>query len=193
MFVELHKSSGLIPPYLHNERPPLLHCAYDASVVGFRRHIDTDEDGQSGPAARNTDEALPETDELSDSDINRITAETRRGIHLLRHKFVRPGRRLPFMDMFDTDDEVAALDDSDEFEVDDLDEDDDMELDLELDEEDGFMDEEGGMQVFEHNGEFYVTMYETASEDGDEDEDEEEEEEMHDAVETQQAPNDDLD
>ena len=69
-----------------------------------------------------------------------------------------------------------------------LDEEDDMELDLELDEDDGFMDDDG-MQMFEHNGQLYVAVYESASEDEDEDEDEEE---MHDAVE-HQTQNEDVD
>jgi hypothetical protein len=186
MLIELHKSPSLIPPYLHNERVPVVHCVYDAKVVGFQRHIDNGRDEQSVKDAVDTNEAPPETDQLGDGDISRITSETRRGLHLLRHKFVRPGRRLPFMEMFDTDEEDDALADTDDdFEVDDLEEEDDMELDLELDEDDGFMDEDG-LQFFEHNGEFYVTMYETATED-------EEEEEMHDAVENQEAHNSDLD
>ena len=181
--IELHKSPNLIPPYLHNERVPVVHCVYDARAVGFHRHIDNGEDAPSIERTAKLDEAPPETDQLGDGDITRLTNQTRRGLRLLRHKFVRPNRRLAFMEMFDTDEEEEALVDSeDEFEVDDLDEEDDMELDMELDEEDDFMDDEG-MQFFEHNGEFYVTMWETASED------EDEEEVMHDAVELQEAQN----
>lgn len=39
VFVELHKGTNLIPPYLFDEPIPLQHCVYDASDVGFRRHI----------------------------------------------------------------------------------------------------------------------------------------------------------
>jgi hypothetical protein len=39
VFIELHKGSNLIPPYLFDEPTPILHCVYDASDVGFRRHI----------------------------------------------------------------------------------------------------------------------------------------------------------
>lgn len=165
----------------------MIRCVYDAKAVGFHRHIDNSRDDESTVEVAGTDEAPPETDQLSDADIIRITNETRRGLHLLRRSFMRPGYRVPFLEMFDTDEEEDTYNSDVDFELDDLDEEDDMELDLELDEDDGFMDEDG-VQVFEHNGEFYVTMYETASEDEDE-----EEEEMHDAVENQQAHNDDVD
>ncbi|EMD92222.1 hypothetical protein COCC4DRAFT_129775 [Bipolaris maydis ATCC 48331] len=180
MLIELHKSPSLIPPYLHNERVPVVHCVYDADEVGFHRHVVNPGDIVKFGVPP------PETDQLGDLDIGEILINTRRDLHRLRHKFVRPGRRLPFMDMFDTDEEADGLAETDDdFEVDDLEEDDDMELDLELDADDGFTDDES-LQFFEHDGEFYVTMYETATEDEDE-----EEEEMHDAVENQQThPND---
>lgn len=181
MLIELHKSPSLIPPYLHNERVPVVHCVYDADEVGFRRHIVNPGDIVKFGVPP------PETDQLGELDINEILTSTRRDLHRLRHKFVRPGRRLPFMEIFETDEEADALvDTDDDFEVDDLEEDDDMELDLELDEDDGFMDDES-LQFFEHDGEFYVTMYETATED------EDEEEEMHDAVENQQTHPSDVD
>lgn len=183
MLIELHKSPSLIPPYLHDEPIPIIECMYDASVVGFHRHINHEE----------TNEA-PETDQLGDADINRLRGETRRALHVLKHKFVKPGRRLAFMDMFDSDDESEEMAGSDDdFEVDDLDEEDDMELDLELDDDGHFVDEDGN-HVFEQDGELYVTMWETATEDEMDEDGEDDNDEMHDAVESQQQPaNDDVD
>ncbi|USP72827.1 uncharacterized protein yc1106_00101 [Curvularia clavata] len=189
MFIELHQSPNFIPPYLHNERVPLTHCVYDAKAVSFHRHIRDGGEGDSSTEVASTDEEPPETDQLGDEDISRLTNETRRSLHFLRHSLVRSGRRHPFLDIFDVDeDEDESVDSDVDFEVDDLDEEDDMELDLELDEDDGFMDDDG-MQMFEHNGQLYVAVYESASEDEDEDEDEEE---MHDAVE-HQTQNEDVD
>ena len=37
--IELGRGSSLIPPYLHGEPVPEVHCLYDASLVGFRRRI----------------------------------------------------------------------------------------------------------------------------------------------------------
>lgn len=37
--IELHRDPHLIPPYLHGELRPVEHCMYDASLIGFRRHI----------------------------------------------------------------------------------------------------------------------------------------------------------
>lgn len=186
MFIELHQSPSLIPPYLHDERVPVTHCVYDAKALGFHRHIHNGRERESSTGVTSMDEEPPETDQLNDEDISILTNQARRSLHLLRHSLVRSGRRNPFLDILDADDEEDELADSDaDFEVDDLDEEDDMELDLELDEDDGFMDDDG-MQMFEHNGQLYVAVYESASEDEDDDSEEEQgEEEMHDAVEHQ--------
>ncbi len=195
MLIELHKSPSLIPPYLHDEAVPIIDCMYDANVVGFRRHIVSevaDENEQIAPESTNE---APETDQLGDADINMLRGKTRRALHVLKHNFVRPGRRLAFMDMFDSDDESEDVADSDdEFELDDLDEEDDMELDIELDDDGHFVDEDGN-HVFEEDGELYVTVWETATEDeSEDDEDADDDDEMHDAVESQQQPaNNDVD
>jgi hypothetical protein len=68
-----------------------------------------------------------------------------------------------------------------------------MELDLELDNDGHFVDEDGN-HVFEEDGELYVTVWETASEDEMDETEDEDDDEMHDAVESQQQPaNDDVD
>lgn len=40
--IELGRGSSLIPPYLHGEPVPEVRCLYDASHIGFRRHINTE-------------------------------------------------------------------------------------------------------------------------------------------------------
>ena len=40
--IELGRGSSLIPPYLHGEPVPEVRCLYDASQIGFRRHINTE-------------------------------------------------------------------------------------------------------------------------------------------------------
>jgi hypothetical protein len=190
MSIELHKSPSLIPPYLHKERTPITECLYDASVVGFHRHIINEVTDENLQTSLEPTGDAPETDQLGDADISMLRGKMRRAMHLLKHKFVPPGRRLAFMDMFDSDDGSESLAGSDEeFEVDDLDEEDDMELDLELDNDGHFIDEDGN-HVFEEDGELFVTVWETATEDEfDSDMDEEEDDdddEMHDAVESQQ-------
>ncbi|XPS81065.1 hypothetical protein M3J09_013008 [Ascochyta lentis] len=37
--IELGRGSSLIPPYLHGEPVPQVRCLYDASSIGFRRHV----------------------------------------------------------------------------------------------------------------------------------------------------------
>lgn len=117
----------------------------------------------------------PETDQLDDTDIQRLTGETRRALTLLKQKFIRRGPRiaqLAQLASFSSDEEDGEFDENDELEVDDLDEDADMELDLELD-DDGFG--EDGVQIYEHNGELFIEVYDTETDDSDEmDEDGEE-------------------
>ncbi|KAF1847868.1 uncharacterized protein K460DRAFT_64915 [Cucurbitaria berberidis CBS 394.84] len=232
MSIEMHRDPKLIPPYLHGELIPIVHCIYDASVVGFHRHISetcnvandvADYPGidhspsdihvfasreptppieykgiaeLSAAAAPDKATAIgiatedaPETDQLSDADIHRLTGETRRALQQLKLKFIRQRRSgrassvLSFIDDDDDDDDDSdGLDDEEDFEVDDLDEDADMDLELELD-EDGFEDEDG-IQIYEHNGQLYIEVYEPETDD----EDEEDE-----AMEGVQSTNDDLD
>ncbi|KAL1799223.1 hypothetical protein ACET3X_003260 [Alternaria dauci] len=190
MSIEIHKSPNLIPPYLHEEPIPVIGCLYDASVVGFHRHIIHEETEEGARTALESTGEAPETDQLGDADISRLRGEMRIALHVLKHKFVRPGRRLA--DLLDSDDESMELFDSDDdFEIDDLDEEDDMELDLELDDDGHFVDEDGN-HIFEEDGELYVAVWETASET--ETEEVEDDDEMHDAVESQQqSANDDVD
>lgn len=177
MYIELHKSPDFIPPYLHNEQVPVTHCVYDAKAVGFHRRLDNGVDGGPSSEVASTDEVAHETDQLGDGDISRLTSETRSALRHIRHCLLQSGRRLHLVDVFGSDDEDDDLGDADlDFDLEDLDEEDDMELDLELEDDEEFLDADT-MEVFEHDGEFYVTMYETASED--------EEEEMHEAVENQ--------
>lgn len=79
--------SGLIPPVLHGEPPPELVCVYDAEEVGFRRKFAAEFEAaertysreygsifatlpwRSDTVPENRDEPLPETDQLTDSDI----------------------------------------------------------------------------------------------------------------------------
>ena len=208
----MHKSANLIPPYLHGELLPITHCLYDANEVGFHRHIrseaeenDTENENpaeyaisshtQDATRHGNADRTAtppPETDQLGDADIRRITGETRSALRSLMRRFIRPGRLasdIVDLDNSDDDFDLTLADDDDGFEFDDLDEDEDMELDLELD-DDEFEDGEGPI-FFEHNGEYYVQMYESETEE--EDGDDEDDDEMHDAVETQQPVNDDVD
>jgi hypothetical protein len=184
MLIEMHKSANLIPPYLHGELLPITHCLYDASEVGFHRHIrhgaeetDTENanleavaistvdsshtpDATHGVDVNRTATPPPETDQLGNSDIRRIRLETRSALRSLMHRFIRPARQALGLDDSDDDFDVT-LDDEDDFEVDDLDEDEDMELDLELDEDDDEFEDGDGPIFFEHNGEYYVQMYES--------------------------------
>jgi hypothetical protein len=194
MLIELHKSPSLIPPYLHNEPIPIIECMYDASAVGFHRHIVDEEAEEGAQTVSEPTNPAPETDQLGDADTRRLRGETRRALRVMKQKFVKPGRRHAFMDIFDSDDESEEMAGSDEdFEVDDLDEEDDMELDLELDDDGNFVDQDGN-RVFEEDGELYVTVWETATEDEMDEDEEEDGDEMHDAVESQQQPaNDDVD
>ncbi|CAO2647081.1 Nn.00g080030.m01.CDS01 [Neocucurbitaria sp. VM-36] len=184
LLIEMHRGPNLIPPYLHGEQVPIVECMYDASVVGFHRHISdpaddddqpnafpglgddssSSEDDYSPPTgfdgrnmaaeADESTEDAPETDQLGDRDVQRLTSQTRRALHQLKLKFIRQRRNrrasselsLSLMDDQDALDLVGI-------EVDDLDEDEDMELDEELmdyedlDEEDqhAWMTQQGGL------------------------------------------------
>lgn len=114
-------------------------------------------------SAQNAKEA-PETDQLGDADVQRISGETRRALDTLKRRFVRRGHRVSLLDDFSTDDE--EFDENDMLEVDDLNEEEDMELELELDDDDDFEDEDG-VQIYEHNGELYIEVYESETDEED--------------------------
>jgi hypothetical protein len=205
MLIEMHKSPNLIPPYLHGELLPVTHCMYDASEVGFHRHIsygpEEADAANQDPDVTSTVNAThqvevdrkaappPETDQLGEVDIRRIYGETRSALKVLRRRFL--SHRQSGLDSdewsIDGDDLGFEIADDDDFIVDDLDEDEDMELDVELDEDDDEFEGEDGPIFFEHNGEYYVQMFDSETEDEDGDD------EMHDAMETQQPLNEDLD
>ncbi|KAF2845143.1 hypothetical protein T440DRAFT_283272 [Plenodomus tracheiphilus IPT5] len=121
----------------------------------------------------------PETSHLNTADIQRIASSTRRLLDALKRRFVNRIRRPSLWDveMNSDEDEDFDYDVMDNLEVDDLDENEDMELEMELDdldELDGF-DEDGGVHVFEHEGELYIEVYESdtgSDEDGEGEEDE---------------------
>jgi len=134
--------------------------------------------------ATSDNEPTPETDQLDNTDIQRIHSETRCLLDTLKRKFVS---RIPHHD-FDFDDEdddesLSSGDDEweytvgDEFEVDDLNEDDDMELDGELGDEASTWEAENGVQVYEHDGELYFEVYDDETDSEDEEEGDEGEEE----------------
>jgi hypothetical protein len=187
MFVELHKGSHLIPPYLYNEQVPVIECLYDASVVGFHRHIFSSTDETStGPV-----QEPPETDQLGDSDIFRLISDTHRIFSRLNKRFHRRRRDPNILESLDSEESdsddslgLSDLDDEDNFELEDLDEDDDMELDLELDGlDDEFEDEFDEANLVEIDGQLYYQVWmEVSDEDSDDDGDDDE---MHDAVEEQ--------
>lgn len=189
MLIELHKTPSLIPPYLHNEHVPVVQCLYDASAVGFHRHI------KDQAANEVTLEAL-ETDQLSDADITRIRGETRRTLLALKQKFLRRKRRLPFQtELFDDADGTEPFSDED-FILDDIDEDEDMDLDDLLDDDEDFIDDDDDdeMHMFISNGSIYITMDASASDEEDSDESEEEgDDDMVDALEHQQPASEELD
>jgi hypothetical protein len=207
MLIEMHKSLNLIPPYLHGELLPITHCLYDASEVGFHRHIsygpEEADAANQGTDATSTANAThqaevdrqaappPETDQLGEADIRRIHGETRSALKVLRRCFLSHREFGLDSDEWSNDgDDLGfeiADDDDDDFIVDDLDEDEDMELDVELGEDDEEFEGEDGPIFFEHNGEYYVQMFDSETEDEDGDD------EMHDAVEAQQPVNDNLD
>ncbi|KAI2476642.1 hypothetical protein Ptr902_11989 [Pyrenophora tritici-repentis] len=193
MLIELHKTRSLIPPYLHNEQVPLVQCLYNASAVGFHRHI---EDLKVHEAKLEA----PETDQLSDADVIRIRESTRKTLFGLKQKLLRQNRPLAFQTaLFDDADGSEPFTDEEGFLINDIDEDDDMDLD-DLDDDSDFLDDDdffdggdGGMHMFmSSNGNIYVGVHA----DGSEDESmgsEEENDDMVDALEHQQPPNDEVD
>ncbi|KAI8933320.1 hypothetical protein NX059_009944 [Plenodomus lindquistii] len=123
-----------------------------------------------------------ETDQLNNIDIQRIASSTRRALDQLKRRFVRRAGRRSFWDVWidgdDAGDDEEIESDSefehdvmDELEVDDLDENEDMELEMELDDLDELeeWEEDGGVHVYEHEGELYIEVYESESESESED------------------------
>ncbi|KAJ4339863.1 hypothetical protein N0V95_007658 [Ascochyta clinopodiicola] len=204
--IELGRGSSLIPPYLHGEPVPQVRCLYDASRIGFRRHINkeavsnldvglgdlqetnmispprhVDSEEQllgsapkpEAPHATLTASAsadLPETDQLGDDDVQRITGETRRALDQMKERFARgwhlqrdsdPG------DLSDTwDDEV------DDFEGTDEETDSDFEAMIQDLQNDG--DEEAFLQFIEHMQEQGIEIEMQSDEEGDEEGDDDE-------------------
>jgi hypothetical protein len=130
--IELGRGSSLIPPYLHGEPVPEVRCLYDASRIGFQRHINKEPivyndpehgemhvltlshpSGRESPNARllksvpcppeddkplsaaadaDADADVPETDQLSDADVQTIMGETRRALDQMKERFARGWR-----------------------------------------------------------------------------------------------------
>ncbi|RMZ68289.1 f-box domain-containing [Pyrenophora seminiperda CCB06] len=89
MLIEMHKTATLIPPYLHNEHVPIVRCVYDASAVGFHRHL-KDQPADEAP------QEPPETDQLTDADVSRLRGETARTLSALARCLIWRTRRSPF-------------------------------------------------------------------------------------------------
>ncbi|KAH7396421.1 hypothetical protein BKA66DRAFT_455075 [Pyrenochaeta sp. MPI-SDFR-AT-0127] len=212
VLIEMHRDPELIPPYLHGERVPIVHCMYDANVVGFHRHIsnhiipseihsseirgdevhsaeDETTYGEHASVAseptppteyrrlsepRATVDATdndvpiilskeaPETDQLGDADVQRLTGEARRALQQLKLKFIRPRRARSASSVLSFIEDELEEDRELEF-----DEDDDLELDFEM-EDDDFEDEDG-IQIHEHNGQLYIEVYESGTDEDDDD------------------------
>ncbi|KAF2800423.1 hypothetical protein K505DRAFT_263974 [Melanomma pulvis-pyrius CBS 109.77] len=79
MYMEIHESGGLIPPYLHGEPTPKTVCLYDAAEVGFSRKIEDNLPDKS-IVDKNVEEPLPETDQLGKFDIICLKNEVRMAI-----------------------------------------------------------------------------------------------------------------
>lgn len=138
---------------------------------------------QNSLESTSKDQAAPETDQLDDQDIGLISAQVRRTVQRLRHRFTRTEYDLfgsdasdsDAVDFFDNDDDFDE-EFSDEFdeEMDDfIDDEEDLELDLQalLDAQDG-----AGVQIWQHGGNLYIEMpvgEDNASEDEWEDAEEE--------------------
>jgi hypothetical protein len=200
VLIEMHRDGNLIPPFLHGEPVPVVECLYDAQDVGFHRHLpevhspkayvaDADaaaydemyyesyaeqawdaEHSYGGedkpikhdiPSIKPADppakpaSPAPETDQLSDNDIFFLSSTTDRVLERLKLHFRRsPASVLGFGE---------DVSDDEEYEFDD----DDMEEDFDGDIEGDDLD----VVFHEINGQLYMEVYETDSE---EDEDEEE-------------------
>jgi hypothetical protein len=165
ILIEMHRDQRLIPPFLHGEAVPIVDCLYDAEDVGFRRHLtsydDTAQDDQTRtsqtPNPNPPSQApAPETNQLSDTDVSVLSSSTSRALDRLKLHFTSLRHRTSSLLDFPT------LSDEDEFEFDDFS--DEGDFDVEMDEDD--------MNVVFHevNGQLYMEVYETDSEDEDEDE-----------------------
>ncbi|UPX19994.1 uncharacterized protein EKO05_0010241 [Ascochyta rabiei] len=200
--IELGRGSSLIPPYLHGEPVPQVRCLYDASRIGFRRHINKEAvlnlDVQVGnlrgrnvlapprslsleeqllrsapsPAAppttltASTSAALPETDQLGDDDVQRITGETRRALDQMKERFARGWHLQRDSDPGDLSDNWD--DEIDDFEGTDEETDSDFEAMIQDLQNDG--DEEAFLQFIEHMQEQGVEIEMQSDEEGNDDE-----------------------
>jgi hypothetical protein len=176
VLIELHKASNLIPPYLYGEEIPITGCVYNAEEIGFshRNNVysddgynDVEEQRDVGDPARppippwDRPIPLPDkplTDQLSDVRISMLRSDTCTVLTLLKARFTLDKRPPPITD-----------EDGDPFESEmDTDDDDYDEefMDFEVDDDD--------MNVVFHelNGELYIEVYESETEEEDSEDDE---------------------
>lgn len=180
VMIEMHKSPSLIPPYLHGEATPVVQCVYDASEVGFRRHVETDgilsaavktesveeitdpsdqcpgNDGSwLGSRTTNSksvdiEQEAPETDQLGDDDITVMKGKTRRALEQLKNQFLRQRKARPLSihswNSWNSEEEHSLID---------------IDEDMEFDEDALYQD---------HDGNFYIGVYELETDEDNDDE-----------------------
>jgi hypothetical protein len=180
VLIEMHRDGSLIPPFLHGEPTPITDCVYDAQEIGFL-HDTTTQTSISNEfndlreqieVAKRPHDADPnpkklsyDTDQLDESEIEYIKHQTQQILLRLKKKFIgeRRLRRaesiLEFVDENGHDDVDMDLEDG--------------EWDLDDDDVDFEMDGEDANVIFhEHNGELYIEVYESETDEEDEDGDE---------------------
>ncbi len=102
LVVEMHNRNNLIPPYLHGESLPITTCFYNASIIGFHRHIyektpleDRPEDEPEEVTIKRVEDFLekhenpPETDQLGEIDIMRMQADISRDRKVITKQFLK--------------------------------------------------------------------------------------------------------
>ena len=164
LLIEMHSNPNLIPPYLHGELLPIIHCLYDASKVGFRRRTrkhpeaipgilspdSVETTSQAHMPSNGTTDENPETDQLADADFQRLVNECHRAINDIRLNFIRQrdsqrestsGSSSDEMDASDMEEEVDDFEDAEDLMQDD---EDDLEDYEDSDSEGDSQDEESG-------------------------------------------------
>jgi hypothetical protein len=172
VLIQMHRDDRIIPPYLHGEAVPITECLYDAQKTGFRRHIREPIDFTAVSDAevvsllsasqlyKTPVGEPPETDQLGDEDVVFIEAQNRRILSDLKHHFIRHRRLrrassiLEFVEDDDEEDNAFETEAEEEYDEDDL--------DVEMDEDDL------GVIFHEQDGQLYIEVYGTDSEDDDE-------------------------
>jgi hypothetical protein len=193
VLIEMHRDGSLIPPFLHGEPTPITDCVYDAQQVGFVHQIDTNEsscidkaakpagpsdasgilDGtaalkehQNNIAARQASRQQPEreTDQLDESEITYIKHQVQQVLLKLKKRFIGERRLRRAESILEFVDENGD------------DDDDDLEMEMEMDEDwdeddvDFEMDGDDANVIFhEHNGELYIEVYESETDDEEDD------------------------